>query len=46
MLRLSLFFVRCGVSESLIGWIVERSLRGTLCLPVGSVWLGCADLMM
>ena len=38
MLRLSLFFVRCGVSESLIGWMVEGSLRETLYLPVSSVW--------
>ena len=46
MLRLSSFFVRCGVSEPLIGWRVKGSLRGTLCLPVGSVCLDCADLMM
>ena len=46
MLRLSLFFVRCGVSGSLIRWMVEGSLRGTICLPVGSVWFGYADLMM
>ena len=39
MLRLSLFFVRCGVSEPLIGWMVEASLREALCLPVGSVWV-------
>ena len=46
MLQLSLFFVQCGVSESLIGCMVEGSRRGTLYLPVGSVSLGCADLMM
>ena len=46
MLRLSLFFVRCGVSEYGIGRMAGGSLRGTLCLPVGSVWLSCADWML
>lgn len=35
MLRLSLFSVRCGVSESLMVHMVDVSPRAALCLPVG-----------